>query len=241
MKPGALATLPVLGPLLVRAKRWLDRRRFRGPTAYWERRYARGGDSGPGSYGALAAFKADVINGLVREHGLRSVVEFGCGDGNQLGLAEYPDYTGWDVSATAVAACRARFAGDATKRFELLEAGSAPARADLALSLDVIYHLVDDAVFERHMAQLFGAARSHVVIYSSDRDDNDPLQAVHVRHRRFTRWIAAHARDWTLERRIPNPLPFAGDLAAGSHSDFYVYRRAPSSTASNADTQSDHA
>jgi hypothetical protein len=36
--------------------------------------------------------------------------------------------------------------------------------SDLALSMDVIYHLMENAAFENHMHTLFGAARRFVII-----------------------------------------------------------------------------
>jgi hypothetical protein len=62
--------------------------RFRDSQSYWEDRYVSGGTSGPGSYDAQAEYKADFLNRFVRENAIGSVIEFGCGDGNQLGLAE---------------------------------------------------------------------------------------------------------------------------------------------------------
>ncbi|MBI9084342.1 MAG: hypothetical protein JEZ11_12140 [Desulfobacterales bacterium] len=72
---------------------------------YWERRYAQGGTSGAGSYGRLAEFKAEVLNTFVEERGVQNIIEFGCGDGNQLSLAKYPSYVGLDASKTAVTQC----------------------------------------------------------------------------------------------------------------------------------------
>ena len=43
------------------------------------------------------------------------MVEFGCGDGNQLSLAQYPRYVGLDVSRTAIGLCQRRFAKDPAK------------------------------------------------------------------------------------------------------------------------------
>ncbi|MGD9858413.1 MAG: hypothetical protein AB7U20_26025 [Planctomycetaceae bacterium] len=63
------------------------RRKFTGSSDYWVRRYRKGRNSGGGSYGRLAEFKAQVLNDLVREHRIQTVIEFGCGDGNQLALA----------------------------------------------------------------------------------------------------------------------------------------------------------
>ncbi len=62
--------------------------------AYWSGHYSAGRRSGGGSYGKLAAFEAEVLNGFVRENAIGSVIEFGCGDGNQLGLSNYPAYLG---------------------------------------------------------------------------------------------------------------------------------------------------
>ena len=78
-------------------------RHFEGSQEYWERRYAGGGTSGAGSAGRLAAFKAQFLNDFVRAHDVTSVVEFGCGDGNQLALAAYPRYLGLDVSPASLA------------------------------------------------------------------------------------------------------------------------------------------
>ena len=35
---------------------------------YWEARYAAGGNSGKGSGGVFAEFKAEIVNTFVREH-----------------------------------------------------------------------------------------------------------------------------------------------------------------------------
>ena len=57
---------------------------FSNSVEWWERRYSSGGTSGEGSYGRLAEFKAEIVNKFVKENGIDSVVEFGCGDGKQL-------------------------------------------------------------------------------------------------------------------------------------------------------------
>ena len=94
---------------------------FTGSESYWDDRYRRGGNSGAGSYGELAVFKAEVLNGFIADAGVETILELGCGDGNQLDLAVYPDYTGLDVSPTAIRACRKRFRGDGAKVFELVD------------------------------------------------------------------------------------------------------------------------
>jgi hypothetical protein len=213
---------------LNRVLRALNRRQFTSSSRYWQRHYARGGDSGGGSYGRLAQHKASVLNDLVREHNVSSVVEWGCGDGNQLALANYPRYLGLDVSERSIQLCSDRFRDDHTKSFVAINPSTIFDRAgffvaDLALSLDVVYHLVEHDVFERHLELLFASSRRLVAIYGVDADR--PRHAPHVLFRRFTDHIASTQPDWTLLARIPNPFPHSGDDRTGSDSEFFVYAK----------------
>jgi len=198
-------------------------RSFGGSADYWEKRYRTGRDSGPGSYGPLALFKAEVLNGFVRGNGIETIIEFGCGDGAQLSLARYPNYLGIDISPAAIERCKTRFSGDSTKTFAV--AGSARAvQCDLALSLDVIYHLVEDSVFGAYMRELFAAARRFVIIYSSNAAIAGPEP--HIRHRNFTDWVGAHEPQWRLRERIANHHPFdARDPQNTSFADFYIFEK----------------
>lgn len=209
--------------------------RFSSSSDYWQRRYLDGGTSGGGSYGRLAHFKATVLNDLVKSKGVKSVIEFGCGDGAQLALAFYPTYVGVDVSPAAVEICRQRFAGDISKSFIALDSfRQSRATADLGLSLDVIYHLVEDRVFDEYMRDLFGASKRLVAIYSSNSDAiADP--APHVRHRVFTEWVAHHAADWRLIATHKNPYPYSWrDRTNTSPCDFYIFEKQPVSERSQA-------
>lgn len=197
-------------------------RLFPGSEDYWKTRYLQGGTSGDGSYNLLARFKAETINGLISQHSVRSVIEFGCGDGNQLTLAAYPCYIGVDVSPHAIQLCKRRFSGDPDKTFlTLLE--YAHERAEMSLSLDVIYHLVEDSVFDEHMKSLFSAATRFVVIYSSNSDNQRNLQGKHIRHRRFSDWIDMYMSEWKLLAHVPNRYPYDGNDDTGSFADFHIY------------------
>jgi SAM-dependent methyltransferase len=195
---------------------------FEGSEAYWENRYQSGGSSGPGSYGDLARFKADVLNAFVAAKSIRSVMEFGCGDGHQLTLARYPRYLGFDVSRSAIAQCRNLFANDPTKQFKTVEEYSGES-ADAVLSLDVIYHLVEDHVFNRYMEALFDSAQDWIVIYSSNFEGGDEQYAEHVRHRRFSDWIAVNRPGWTCVQVVKNRFPFTGDIKSSSHANFHFF------------------
>ena len=192
--------------------------------SYWERRYARGKHSGAGSRGKLAEFKAAVLNEFVEKNHVRTIIEYGCGDGYQLSLANYPQYVGFDVSATAIQTCRKLFAKDATKSFrEMQDYGGET--ADLTLSLDVIYHLIEDGVYEAYMNRLLSSSNRFVIIYSSNCDDLNRVEPKHMKHRRFSAWIEDNAKKWRLIDHIPNKYPYTGINEEGSFSDFYCYER----------------
>lgn len=215
-----IKSTPVLGPLSHRIYGKAKGFGFPGSSAYWQRRYRAGGNSGHGSYGRLAEFKADTLNGFVAEHGIESVVEFGCGDGAQLELASYPRYLGLDIAPQAVELCRQRFSDDLSKSFALL--GSVePGKHDLSMSLDVIFHLVEDDVFEAHMKAVFDASSKHVVIFSSNEDRSSPEP--HVRHREFTRWVQDNEPRWYLRKKVPNNFSFDEKVHETSFAEFYFY------------------
>jgi SAM-dependent methyltransferase len=230
----AIKATPIVGPALRKLLARIRKRRF-SSKRYWDERYRQGGNSGAGSYGKLADFKAEVINRFIREYGVQSVVEFGCGDGNQLSLLRCNKYVGLDVSRRAIQVCRERFAADPSKRFAVYGSGSAAPGAylsDLALSLDVIFHLVEDDVFTAYMRTLFENASRLVIVYSDDRD-LEYLESIeeHVRHRKFTDWIGANCPAWRLLEHIPNRFPLAdrfspdGKTGSGSFADFWIYER----------------
>ena len=110
---------------------------------YWEKRYFQGGDSGEGSYGKLAEFKAKIINSFVKENEIKTIIEWGCGDGNQLTYMNYPDYIGIDISETVVANCKNIFKNDRRKRFIHMDEYKSQS-SELTLSLDVIFHLIEE-------------------------------------------------------------------------------------------------
>ena len=173
----------------------------------------------------MAQFKAQILNDLVSENGWPTVLELGCGDGAQLALARYPAYVGVDVSSTAVETCRRRFANDASKRFIVLGAEPLPV-ADVGLSLDVLYHLVEDRVFESYMTDLIGHSKKAVVLYTSDLDGTVPdrVEPSHIRHRPIQRWMKAHCPEWTLAAHVPNPYPYREDDEENtSFADFLIY------------------
>ncbi|MDP9837767.1 glycosyltransferase involved in cell wall biosynthesis [Neorhizobium huautlense] len=191
---------------------------------YWEERYRQGGNSGAGSYNAVARYKALVINFLVRQRDLVDIVELGSGDGNQLRYFEFKNYTGFDVSETVIDKTRQMYAANPNFEFIWTKSPSLDWEIhednyDCALSLDVLYHLIDDTVFTEYLDRLFSLSSRYVVIYASNFDADDRNGAKHVRHRKFTDFIERRYPQWTLKKVIENPLKFIERTEA----DFFIY------------------
>ena len=170
------------------------------------------------------AFKAAVINGFIADNAIADVLDLGCGDGHLLSLLRVPAYVGADVSTTALAQCAARFP---QHRFMPLPALDASVRADLVLSIDVIFHLVEDGTFARYMHELFSRANRFVLIHASNHDRDWP--SPHVRHRRFTDHVADCRPEWRLLAHLPNRYPFdPAQPDETSFGDFFIYGRCDS-------------
>lgn len=199
---------------------------FPGSQIYWENRYQKRGNSGSGSYGRLAQYKAEVLNNFIIEKKINTVIEFGCGDGNQLSLMEYPKYIGFDVSKTAVILCKDRFSGDQSKSFFIYDSlcfvdNQKIFFADLTISLDVIFHIIEDDIFTEYMSSLFSSSRKWVIIYASNFND---IQTYHEKRREFTRFVEINFPTWRLDQKIDNKYPYDQvDPDNTSLSDFYIF------------------
>lgn len=210
---------PVLSQIVDRLTVFISRFRFSGSSAYWESRYRFQGSSGAGSYGKNARKKAEFLNAFCRDHKINEVLEFGCGDGAQLELACYKRYIGIDVSQTAIKMCRKRFGPDLTKKFFHVDEFPG-AITELVISLDVLFHLVEDGVFLRYLDAVFNSAQRFVVIFSTNHMDPPSRRLTHVRHRAFTSECASRFPEFELVER-PEQESSKTNVRAG----FYVFQR----------------
>lgn len=193
-------------------------------NVYWEWRYQNGGNSGNGSSGMLAQYKADFVNRFVADKGLKTVLELGCGDGRQLFLARYPSYLGVDVSETAIMLCQKKFAADPTKEFRVVGPFELPTqyKFDLSLSLDVLYHIIEPDQYRAYIQNLFNLSERYVIIYSSFFGQN---RSPHVLHRDFRQHVSALAESGQIPdfEIISSPEnPFSKEVS------FFVYEKADS-------------
>jgi predicted TPR repeat methyltransferase len=156
---------------------------------YWERRYKSGGNSGKGSYGIEHEFKTDYLNSLIKNYNIQTINDFGCGDGNQIkNILGYSQYNGFDISQTAVKNCQKKYEKNNKMRFyESLETIEP---ADLSMSLDVLYHIIEDELFYSYIDSLFKFSLKYVLVYSTNDKPNKP--ASHIVWRDFVDYIKSN-------------------------------------------------
>lgn len=191
---------------------------------YWEERYKGGDNSGSGSYGRQAKFKADTINDFIERYSVNKVIDWGCGDGNLCRMINCADYLGIDVSPTTVKKLINELGNEYRKficydgeRIDVKEKG------DICLSIDVIFHLIEDDVFENYMYNLFNNSKKFVCIYSFDGEIEGT--ANHVKYRKFSEFISKKFPHAKLIQCIKNRYPRSknSDPDTTSWCDFYFY------------------
>ena len=199
---------------------------FFNSKKYWNDRYVKGENSGSGSYNHLAQFKGDIINNFIQKNQIKSIVDYGVGDGNQLKLINTKNlvYTGIDVSKFIISKCKEEFKDDKTKTFIHTDNIDNELKAELVLSCDVIYHLIEDTVYEEYMNNLFSMSKKYIIIYAKNEDVN---HVVHVKFRKFSKYIESNFPEWQLIKHIPNKFPqlvIGRDNDKTSPSEFYIYK-----------------
>ncbi len=222
--------IPILGNALIYIRRKLfpvEPFEFTTSGKYWEDLYKIPGEnSGPGSYNHLARFKAEILNDFVVTQKINNVIEYGSGDGNQLKYFNFPNYTGFDVSKTILKECKKLYGQDNSKSFyHIDDSRGKKITGELTLSLDVIYHLVEDDVFEKYMHRLFDTSTKYVIIYSCDFNEGS-MFGQHVKARKFTDWVKIKKKEFELIEFIKNKYPFDENRQKEtSFADFFIYRR----------------
>ena len=180
---------------------------------YWIDRYRlRQGNSGAGSYGIYAEYKAKIINDFFIQNNITTVLELGCGDGNQLSLLKPKKYYGYDVSLLVVENNKLRFPNFI---FSTNIADFLLMKYDVTMSLDVIYHLIEDDIYYLHMKHLFELSGKYVIIYSPNR-----FEKLSGEHNMFREFMVDIPENFELIQKIDNPLK-----GAYTQSDFYIFEK----------------
>jgi hypothetical protein len=131
---------------------------------YWEGNYRKGGTSGPGSVGSLRQWKWENI---VKYSGpITEVIDVGCGDLSFWeGKTPPSRYVGIDISQTIIDRNRERWpsstfiCSSADRTLELEQ-------ARIVFCLDVLFHIMDDGIYENILANLMRYSSEWIFVYT---------------------------------------------------------------------------
>ncbi|MFA5886400.1 MAG: class I SAM-dependent methyltransferase [Patescibacteria group bacterium] len=144
-------------------------------TNYWEKRYRQGGNSGLGSYGVLSDFKTNIINKFIQEYQAETMIDFGCGDGQQIKNIKIKKYLGLDIAPSSVQMCQKLYSDDQSKSFILYHPQSFFnnfIKADLVICLDVLYHITSEVDLKKTLTDIFSCANNLVILYTNTENFN---------------------------------------------------------------------
>lgn len=175
---------------------------------YWENRYKSGGNSGAGSRGIYAQYKAKIINDFVKNNNIQTVCELGCGD-YLFELYNVPEFIGYDVSSFIVEQNRKK------SNLKFTASMADLTSYDLTISMDVILHLIEEEVYQQYMKDLFRLSNKYVIVYSTNWDEI--LSGIHNRFRKFTVDVP---QEFELIEFIDNPYK-----GPDSQADFFIFKR----------------
>lgn len=176
-------------------------------------------------------WKAEIVNKIYRDESLSTVLEFGCGDGAQLGLYSFSSYTGIDVSRRAVELCKSAYRFDESKQFFTVVPGSELEfrPADLVICIEVLMHIIDDGDYEWTLQKLFDHANRFVLILNPLGGQLQRRRSRHEIDRNLFVHLKPFLADFSIDKVILHPsvslrkraLGDVGNLA----SDFVLLRR----------------
>lgn len=146
---------------------------------YWDERYSSGGNSGAGSYGEQLEKKLGWLSGL----DINSITEIGCGDFNfgyeLCRLFPFSKYVGYDISDWIIQKNKKSF-----PEVDFRNSSESLPTADLVVCIDVLFHILDDAEYEKTLKKLEALQTKYLAVTAYEYDQEQGL-APHVRIRKF--------------------------------------------------------
>jgi len=130
-------------------------------------------NSGLGSRGLLAKFKADFVNNFIKENNIETLFDFGCGDLHNSSMIEVSEYLGIDIVGHKIPKeVKADSFRTAVSRFDEFVCEEP---ADMTLCMDVLYHILngEEEYLKATLEKLVECSKRYIVIYAQDSKRTD--------------------------------------------------------------------
>ena len=142
---------------------------------YWKTRYKSGQDSG-NRLDKYVTYKSDYLNALIKDNDLKSVLDFGHGDGTVASRLEVDEYVGLDIAGAELQQRVSQLSWAAkskqliTTRFDDYETDKL---FDVVICMDVLYHILkhEEAYLRATLAKIVQMSKQYIVIDAQDSKD----------------------------------------------------------------------
>lgn len=182
-------------------------------SEYWNNRYERGVKYA-GSMNELGAFKIEVVQQIINELDIKSIIDIGCGAPALLEAVDVEKYVGAEASEVALSRL-----GEGFKHIKKLRKSDT---CEMSVSLDIVQFLDDEALAD-HIATLGKYSSKYVLIYAPNRTGAGLPLADHMHFREFVPELLKKM-PWSLEKIIQNRYPAAGIVSSKtSFSTFHLF------------------
>lgn len=142
--------------------------------AYWEEHYKKGGTSGAGSIGEYRRWKWEIIDKYAKS--VDDVIDVGCGDLSFWEGRDFPNhYTGIDISQTIVERNR-KSRPNLTLLCSSAEDYVNIGTATIVFCLDVLFHIMDDSIYEKILSNLTRYSSHWIFIFTWSKNPFSSLQ-----------------------------------------------------------------
>lgn len=132
---------------------------------FWNSQYKKGLGSGAGSRGNLLEYKTNYLNKIFKDYNIKSVFDFGCGDGWQVEHLKLENYYGIDISEQAIKLCRQKIPSHWELKVNNFRDVEIP-KVDCCMCIDTLYHIMDDETREKTIENIFNSGASIIILYT---------------------------------------------------------------------------
>jgi len=159
-------------------------------------------------------FKSNIINNFNEKNKIKSIIDYGFyNNSNEIKLINTRNklYIGLDVNKTNIQKCKKIFKNDKTKKFINLDEitnTNNNLRADLVLSFNIIYNLLDEKIYKQYIENIFLMSKKYVIIYSPNLNYN-------IKKINFIEYIFENCHQFNLIEIVKNKSPYP----------FYIFQK----------------